>query len=924
MEMSSGTPVGVAAFVGRAHERAKVADLVVDARLVTLTGSGGCGKSRLAVEVTGEAAARFAAGACWVELQGVSDPAMVAAAVAAAIGVRERPDQPLVDTLVGQLRDQRLLVVLDNCEHLVAACAELVDTMTAACPQLHVLATSRVPLAVQGETTFEVGPLPVPAPDARSSGTVAATDAARLFEVRARQVDTDFRIDDDNASAIAEICRRLDGIPLAIELAAARTRVLAPDQIAEELSDRFRLLTGGARGAPARQQTLEASLDWSYQLLDTQQRLALASLSVFAGSFELDAAEAVVADDHIDRVAVLDLVAGLVEQSLLQVVQGGDRVRYRMLETIRAYVRERLPELDDAERRRDRHLAFYRELAGRARTGLNGGQPEAWMARLTADLDDLRAAMSWAAASDDLRGLADLTEPIVRFWFGRGLSAEVYRRLLDAVDRAGSAHDERARNLVTASALAGDGGAYATAYHAANQAVDAARASDERGQLAVALGLRAFMGVLSGLPTCEQLDADAAEASRLAETLEDAATRAYAVQNAAGTLLFGRTIDGGCRQLEQLVAVCEANQLAFQLPAVHASLGWWPVFSARLDHTRRHARQAVELSRQLGRPGWEVVGLIGLGAVEVVQGNHDRARDWLSQAQAVLQHHGLEGAQYELSLRPWIALSAYAAGDAQAARSAASELLQLGRAGGGRWAEAMGEWLHGAIALGDGNHDDARAHLEASREQSSRSCLRFQLGRSLLGLAELSRRDDDLEGAWELAHDALEVLEEYGDRIGTAEALEAVAELCLAAEDPDRSLRLLAAAQRFHTEAGVVRFPVGANRFDRAHDAARAALDDTDATACWDAGSQLALTEAVAYARRSRGQRQRPRIGWGSLTPVERDVVRLVAAGHTNAEIGDRLFMSANTVKKHLTHVYARVDVDGRADLAAEVARRDV
>jgi predicted ATPase len=315
MEMQSGLPVGVAAFIGRESERAKMADLVADARVVTLTGSGGCGKTRLAMEVLGDVAPRFRDGARWVDLQGVSEPAMVAAAFGAAVDVHERPGQSLTDTLAEQIHARHLLVVLDNCEHLVEACAELVAGLSSACPQLHVLATSRVPLVVEGEATFDVSPLPVPGPDAGSASTVAVADSARLFEVRARQVAADFRIDDDNSSAVAEICRRLDGIPLAIELAAARVRVLAPGQIAAGLSDRFGLLTGGLRGAPARQRTLEASLDWSYELLDDVQRLALSRLSVFAGSFELDAAEAVVGGEGIDGGEGLDLVSGLVEQS---------------------------------------------------------------------------------------------------------------------------------------------------------------------------------------------------------------------------------------------------------------------------------------------------------------------------------------------------------------------------------------------------------------------------------------------------------------------------------------------------------------------------------------------------------------------------------------------------------------------------------
>ncbi|MFW6090503.1 MAG: helix-turn-helix transcriptional regulator [Actinomycetota bacterium] len=919
-------PVGVAAFVGRAQERATVGDLVADARVVTLTGSGGCGKTRLAVELAGGLASGFSDGACWVDLQGLSEPGLVAAAVGAAVGAHERSGQALVDTLAEQLRARHLLVILDNCEHVVEACAELVNELTHTCPRLHILATSRKPLAVAGEATFEVAPLPVPDPDARSASTIAAADAARLFEVRARQARTDFRIDDDNASAVAEICRRLDGIPLAIELAAARVRVLAPDQIAAGLSNRFGLLTGGVRGAPARQQTLEASLDWSYGLLDVAQRLALARLSVFAGSFELDAAEAVVAGDGIDD-SVLDLIAGLAEQSLVQVAERDGRARYRLLETIRVYARQRLPGLDDPDRVRGRHLDFYVDLAGRAHAGLTGAQPESWVARLTAELDDLRAAMDWAAQAGDLRGLVGLTEPIVRFWFDRGLSREVHRRLHDATDTPGTPDAERVRGLTTAAPLALAVGEPARAYRSASNAVDALSATEPGGLRALAYGLRAWSGALSGLSTSEQLDADVDEAVQLAQQCEDASTHAYALTFAGAALGHSRSIDAGCRLLEETIKVCETNDLAFQLPAAHAALGAGlgpgPEWSGRLDETRRHAHRAVELSRQVGRPGWELAGLTGLGAAAVLEGDHSQARDLLSQAAEVVRQRGLAGSHYDLAFRHWVAFSAYATGDLETAQAVAERIVRTGRGGGNRWDEAIGEWLLGMLAHGEGRHDDARAHLQASRALSTDPRLPWPLGRSLLGLAELAERDEHLDEAWELAHDGLEILDDYGDRIGTAAALETIADL-VALGEPERSLRLLAASQRFHADTGIARFPLETQRFDHARDTAHAGLGPSDATACWDAGTELSLADAVAYARRGRGERRRPQIGWASLTPTERDVVDLVTKGHTNAEIGERLFMSVNTVKKHLTRVYAKVDVDGRADLAAGAASRGV
>jgi DNA-binding CsgD family transcriptional regulator len=414
--------------------------------------------------------------------------------------------------------------------------------------------------------------------------------------------------------------------------------------------------------------------------------------------------------------------------------------------------------------------------------------------------------------------------------------------------------------------------------------------------------------------------ADVEEAVDRAEQCGDAATHAYVLALSGWTLLRSRTIDAGCRLLEQSIEVSEAAEVPFHLPAAHGVLGLWPVWSGRLERSRRHARRAVELGRQVGRPAWEAIGLAGLGAAALLQGDHSQAQHWLSRAQALLQ---ATSPVWELWLRPWLALSSYASGDPEHALATAAEIVGIGRGSGSRWDEANGEWLLGVLAHVGQRDAEARAHLVAGRKLSSDPRLPWSLGRSLLGLAQLTR-EEDVEDAWELAHEGLEVLTDYGDRVGAAAALETVADLAVTRDEPERALRLLAASERFHTETGIARFPVQADRFDRTRDTAQGALSLTDATACWDAGGELSLAEAVAYARRGRGERQRPQIGWASLTPAEHDVVRLVAQGHTNAGIGERLFISVNTVKKHLTHVYAKVDVDGRAGLAAEVARRDL
>ncbi|MGH3839404.1 MAG: ATP-binding protein, partial [Pseudonocardiaceae bacterium] len=311
-------PGELTSFVGRRAELAQIGDPLQRARLLTLTGSGGCGKTRLALQAAADAMDRHPDGVWWVELARLADAALLPAAVIGALGLREVPGRALLDTLVEYLRARRALVVLDNCEHLLAACAQFADVLLRGCPSLTILATSRAPLGVPGEVTWRVPSMSLPAEPARQRiETLRLSDAVSLFIDRATLVRPDFAITAANAPAVAQICHDLDGIPLAIELAAARVRMLAPEQIARGLSDRFRLLTGGARTVMPRHQTLQASIDWSHELLRDGERALLRRLSVFAGGWTLDTAEQVCPGAGIDRYDVLDLLTGLVDKSLV-------------------------------------------------------------------------------------------------------------------------------------------------------------------------------------------------------------------------------------------------------------------------------------------------------------------------------------------------------------------------------------------------------------------------------------------------------------------------------------------------------------------------------------------------------------------------------------------------------------------------------
>ncbi len=395
-------PVELTSFVGRSAELAEVGELLGQARLLTLTGAGGCGKTRLALQAAADAMDGQLDGVWWVELARLEDDTLVPAAVIGAVGVREAPGWGPRDTLVRYLHARRALIVLDNCEHVLAACADLADELLRACPSLTVLATSRAPLGVPGETAWRVPSMSLPADAYRETVEVLRnSDAVRLFIDRATQVRPDFQITPPTAPAIAQICRELDGIPLAIELAAARVRMLTPQQIAHRLGDRFHLLTGGSGTTVPRQQTLQASIDWSYELLSEDERTLLQRLSVFTGGWTLDAAEQVCTGQGIDRCAVLDRLTGLIDQSLVTTAEHDAEVRYGLLETVRHYAAARLAGAGELDAVGERHLAYYVGLAERAEPAvLRAGRDDPVLQRLATELPNLRAALERAAAID--------------------------------------------------------------------------------------------------------------------------------------------------------------------------------------------------------------------------------------------------------------------------------------------------------------------------------------------------------------------------------------------------------------------------------------------------------------------------------------------------------------------------------------------
>ena len=504
-------PVPSSSFIGRERVIADIKRLMTSTRLLTLTGPGGCGKTRLALQLAEQLSEDYPGGVWFVELASLSDPSLVLQVVASTFDLHEQPDWPLDEVLIGYLQPREALLILDNCEHLVAACAALAATLLGACPQLHLVVTSREPLNLLAETVWLVPPLALP--DLMSAlpfEQFATVEAIQLFVTRAHAALPDFTLTTDNAAIVTQICRRLDGIPLAIELAAARIKLLDVEQIAKRLDDSLQLLTHGTHAAPSRHQTMRAALEWSYELLSARERALFQRLSVFAGGCTLEAVEAVCSDDNLLPTSViLDILADLMDKSLALIADRtpGEAVRYRLLEPIRQYALEQLRQAGDEEATCQRHLAYFVEFAEQAEPQLKGPNQTQWLQHLDKEHDNLRAALAWSAldASRDLAGLR-LAKALHYFWHRRSYWHEGRRWLEETIANYDAHRDPQspigdlylARAIVAEGLLAYQQNDYGGIRTKLERGLALAQALNDSNTAAMALGLQAQLTSYAG------------------------------------------------------------------------------------------------------------------------------------------------------------------------------------------------------------------------------------------------------------------------------------------------------------------------------------------------------------------------------------------------------------------------------------------
>jgi len=903
VQVTGDLPMSLTAFVGREQELDELRSLFrAGKRLVTLVGIGGIGKTRLALELGFNAADLGWANVYFTELAPLADPGLVDGAVLESVGGGS--SRSPLQAAAEHLREANALLVLDGCEHVLNAARRVAEVLLRSCPSMAILATSRSPLDMEGELVWPVPPLSMQKRSA--AGEAGASDAARLFADRASYVQPRFELSEDVAGAVETIVRRVDGIPLAIELAAARVRVLSAEEIARGLDDHLQLLRGGHRSDP-RHQTIRASLDWSHELLTDQERQLFARLSVFSGGFDLEAATAVCTGGAIVPGQALDVIEGLVDKSLLAVERRAGATRFRMLDFVRQYASERLAAAGQDVVLGDRHRAYFRELARRADREHWALAP-AGRARLDDESPNLRAAIDdgCARAPDDALAMVGA---LGLYWRVRGRLAEGVTATEQSL-RAAPPEPSPGRALALAklSLLSFWLGDFARTQSAAAAALEMGTAIGDTRSQALALGQ---LGALVILGDPGAGDPMLMRAAGLARTAGDDAALCDALTPLAISYFFQDDPGAMRSPLEEALRVAEAIGFEDIIRWCSWCLAHTAFSAGDLAAARGHGGRALAMS-----PGQDQ--LSRYCAVEILclldasMGAADAARE---RAEPDFEQSRQEGLRLGTgALMHALAAAALAAGD-------------LDRAG--QWATSLYEqesevcylaWhaqeILVAVALARDDSVQAKIHVERLLAAAEPLSNRRARAVGHLGLARALLLEGDDERAESVIHDALKVLMDNGWRPGVIDALDVVAEVAVFTGQHERAVRLIAAARKERTALGLVAFPMLEERTERNLASAASALGHESLERALQDGARLSLQEAVAYAQRGRGAHAEATYGWASLSPVERRVVDLASQGLSNPDIAGQLFISRNTVKVYLSRAYAKLGVANRTELA--------
>ncbi|KAA1248928.1 LuxR family transcriptional regulator [Mycobacterium simiae] len=823
---SHNLPAQLTKFVGRQSEMAELRQLAMGNRLVTLTGTGGAGKTRLAVEVTSQLSTEFPDGAWYIELAPVTDPAVVLVTVAHTLGLPDQPGRSIVNTLRRFIGGKKMLLVLDNCEHLLDACGRLAVELMKACPQLTILTTSIEPLGVPGELSWPVPSLSL------------AGEAIELFTDRARRARPDLDVGEDNIALVTEICTRLDGMPLAIELAAARVRALSLPQIVDSLHDRFHLLTGGARTAVPRHQTLRASVDWSHALLTEPEQALFRRLSVFAGGFDLDAAQAVGADSKVQRYQLLDQLSLLVDKSLVLAQDTGNGMRYRLLETVRQYAEEKLDESGEAAqlhtRHRDHFMATAEGLESRGHS-----RDELRLAWAQTEIDNLRAAVGWSMRNSDPQLALRLILALRPLWLRGGRVLEALAGL-DAV-LTDECHPEIApalwaRAVAQRSILAAWVGV-PTNLSQTQQALAIARELDDPALIARALIARGLVALYS----VESPQPYFAEAIDLVRALGDDWSLCQILSYQATAGYFAGEPIQGCAAASEGLALADTLGDRFFSRDCRAWLGSALMMLGDLANASQRLGSLTEEAEEAEDLTMTVVGHVCHATVLAYQGLPEAA--WAAAQSAAAASEAMGGFSAD-SVHAVLAQAALAAGDATAARTACEIAWQHTHSLREAFTRSVTPMAEAALACGDlvaaRRYADDTVALVPGWHQMVALTVRAYVAASQ---GELARSERD-------AHDALTIATRTRGFLRVADTVECLARLAVEDAQYSHAARLLGAAESIRHRTGHARLPMYQADYDAMVVSVRNSVEQKVFDDAWAEGAELSTEEAIDCARR--------------------------------------------------------------------------
>jgi non-specific serine/threonine protein kinase len=826
-------PAQLTSFIGRKHEMAEVKQLLVSSRLVTLTGAGGCGKTRLALRVASDLQGTFADGVCWVDLASLSNPTLLPQAVAQVLNIGESSERAFLDLILDRLNNSYLLLVLDNCEHLALACADFAHDVLCDAPYIRILATSREPLAVIGEMLYPVPPLALP-PKSQAADMMLY-DSVRLFVERTQGVLPGFTFTSANALPVADICRRLDGIPLAIELASARMNVLTVEQIATRLDDRFALLTSAQHGVPSHHRTLRAALDWSYSTLSGQEQTLLRRLSVLAGSCTLEAIEEVCAGEGIASGQIVDSLWSLANKSLVvaeTLKQGA--ARYRLLETVRQYALEKLLESNEGEAFRNRHLDYYLKFAEEVEPELHGPDQNLWLNYLDRDHDNLRTALEWSLGEGRIEKGLRLAAALMWFWEMRTYWTEARQRVKSLLSQPEAAPRTlvRAKALLVVATMGGWGGINSQERPYAEELIGIAREHGVAGNWVLAAGL--------------------AQLSHM---------------------LFREDLPGAISLINEGLDIKISPRDDWLIAYMLMLQGWYFNSAKNYPAALKALEDSLRRFKSLGDQHWSTIVSGVISIIHYYEGNLGRARQEFEQVLPVFR---------EMRDR----------------RAVVNLLMYLGD-----------------IELESGNYNRAKKYYEEYLKVAREIGDRMHIANGTYYLGSVLLHENDLNSARLLFAETLERGREIGMNY-VEWAIFGFACMAAAEKKARRAIRLFAFSDRlFHGGNAEKTDEIAYRRYLAL---AQDQVDKEGFDAAWAEGCSMPVEQAIAEAEQeslvpSTVQTHALPRDPNVLTPRETEVLRLVAAGLSDAQVAAQLVISRRTVSTHLTAIYGKLGVSSRS-----------